>query len=732
MSRLRKTVFGLFFLSGFCGLLYQVVWLRLAFAHFGIITPVLSVVVSVFMLGLSLGSWAGGTWIAKSAAWRKFPAMYAYAATEALIGVGAFMVPMLYRIGDTALLPGGETNSVSYLGLSALAIALSILPWCFLMGATFPLMMAFLKEQDTSSETSFSFLYLANVIGAMFGTICTADLFVETMGFHRTLQWAGAINFLIAGISFFVGTRYPLKPGSGLNRKSFLAEGDRPAPVSLVQSGAAMIFGILFLTGFTSMSLEVIWIRNFTTVLGTTVYAFAFIVAVYLLATWGGSALYRKHVQTDRTLSMEPLLAALAVMTLFMIVINDPRLIMRKVGVVLAIVPYCFLLGYLTPSLVDRFAHGDPDRAGKAYAINIIGCILGPLFASYVFLPWLGARGSMIAMALPFVVIAGVKRMSLRPPWRIATAASVSLFLVSSLFFNRTYEERGGKGVVRRDATATVISLGTGMEKKLLVNGVGITNQTTVTKVMAHWPLALIPHPTAALDICFGMGTTYRSLMRWEGVQVTAVELVPSVKEAFGYYHDDAAAVMSNPRGHVVIDDGRRFLRRNDQKYDVITIDPPPPIEAAGSSLLYSREFNQLLKERLKPHGILQQWFPGGPGPEFEAIARSLTEVFPYVRAYRSLDVWGVHFLCSSQPISMPGPDELIKRLPRPVREDLMEWETQRDLPTVARDILKNELPLTALLNHYHEAEAVTDDRPFNEYYLIRRGVTHFRRTGHF
>ena len=61
----RKIIFALFFLSGFCGLLYQVIWMRLAFAHFGIITPVLSVVVSVFMLGLALGSWAAAALITR-------------------------------------------------------------------------------------------------------------------------------------------------------------------------------------------------------------------------------------------------------------------------------------------------------------------------------------------------------------------------------------------------------------------------------------------------------------------------------------------------------------------------------------------------------------------------------------------------------------------------------------------------------------------------------------------
>jgi len=56
----KGLLFSLFFISGFCGLLYQIIWMRIAFSSFGIIMPVVSVVISVFMLGLSLGSWIGG------------------------------------------------------------------------------------------------------------------------------------------------------------------------------------------------------------------------------------------------------------------------------------------------------------------------------------------------------------------------------------------------------------------------------------------------------------------------------------------------------------------------------------------------------------------------------------------------------------------------------------------------------------------------------------------------
>src|SRR5580658_4556241 len=78
----RRVLFFLFFLSGFSSLVYQVIWTRLAFASFGIITPVLSIVLSVFMLGLALGSWAGGRWIPVLTARTGGSAIFFYAGAE--------------------------------------------------------------------------------------------------------------------------------------------------------------------------------------------------------------------------------------------------------------------------------------------------------------------------------------------------------------------------------------------------------------------------------------------------------------------------------------------------------------------------------------------------------------------------------------------------------------------------------------------------------------------------
>ncbi len=265
------------------------------------------------------------------------------------------------------------------------------------------------------------------------------------------------------------------------------------------------------------------------------------------------------------------------------------------------------------------------------------------------------------------------------------------------------------------------------MGKHLYVNGQGITVLSTITKAMAHLPLSYHAAPShSALTICFGMGTTYRSLLSW-GIKTTAVELVPSVKKAFVYYHADAEEVLKNPLGQVVVDDGRRYLKRTSDSFDVVTIDPPPPVEAAASSLLYSTEFYTLLKKRLAPGGILQQWFPGGEGPEAEAIARSLAASFPHVRVYRSLTGEGLHFLASMEPLVAPTVSQFLTRLPAAAKRDLLEWE-KADAATLAHQILAQEVPFAQILGS-HPARIITDDRPFNEYYMLRRAVIRAQRT---
>jgi len=728
--------FIFFFISGFCSVLYELVWLRLSMAQFGVTTAMVSMVLSVFMAGLGLGSWASGAWTLRYGDRIGFPALRLYAAIELLIGASGILVPYELRVGRSILERLGSTSSVEYYVVSGIWVALTLIPWCTLMGATIPVaMLAIERMFPKESSRSFSYLYTANVAGAVVGTTLPL-LLVELLGFHGTLWVGAACNVLIAVLALVVSKNA---------RRQEVEQAPQAARERLATApGRWSLLALLFFTGLTSMGMEVVWVRQFTPYLGTVVYAFASILGVYLTATFIGSRIYRRW--SPRGNQENPVLwTLLAFYGLLPLVAASPiiafqgpeRLLPQLARLVLGIGPFTGLLGFLTPMLVDRWAEGNPAKAGKAYAVNVMGCILGPLLAGFVLLPWISERWALVLLSLPWLII-GVRPVwqsrstpSLTTPGFTQRAASYLLLpLALGLFLaSNTFEEQyGTNSEVLRDSTATVIATGSGMHKLLLVNGYGMTSLTPITKMMAHLPLAFLDRPPQnALAICFGMGTTFRSLHSW-GIPVTAVELVPSVPRLFGYFHSDGPAILSSPLSHVVIDDGRRYLERTPQQYDVITIDPPPPLEAAGSSLLYSEDFYSVVRQRLRPGGVLQQWLPGGDAEDLAAAALALRQSFPFIRVFTSEEGWGLHFLASDRPLPNRSANELAQRLPALAAVDLVEWGPQPGAEGQFAGLLRNELSLDQLIAASPATPALSDDRPITEYYDLRRRLRRIER----
>src|SRR5205814_8378408 len=137
------------------------------------------------------------------------------------------------------------------------------------------------------SERSFSYLYAANVFGALLGTLGSAFVMIELLGFRKTLFVAGFFNFALAISALIISSRI----GSSDSQKNEVV--DQPSSVRLYGLSKRAALWMLFTTGLVSMGLEVVWMRQFTPYLGNVVYAFAGIVAAYLLATFVGSQDYR-------------------------------------------------------------------------------------------------------------------------------------------------------------------------------------------------------------------------------------------------------------------------------------------------------------------------------------------------------------------------------------------------------------------------------------------------------
>ncbi len=713
--------FTFFFISGLCGIVYELVWLRLAMAQFGVTTALTSIVLSMFMGGLGLGSWAAGSLVRAYGNLLKIHPLKLYGLIELLIGCSAIMVPLQLSYGHRLLedmtAQAAMSSAVYYLASGAW-LALTLVPWCACMGATIPFVMfAIGSESGHESRRSFSFLYLANVVGATAGAV-VAPLLIELGGFHATLRVGACLNAAIAVSAFALALA-----SARTVQRSVVAD-SRAVSGSLRENRAPLF--LLFLTGLTTMGMEVIWIRLFTPYVGPVVYAFATILAAYLVATFLGSRTYREWSLRGRRES-ELAWVALVPLGMLVLVTSDVRLALdSSTRVFLGVMPFAGLMGFLTPMLVDRWSGGDPDRAGKAYGINVLGCIVGPMLSGFLLLPFLGERWSTLMLTLPWLAMA--IRAAYAHRSRLITRAgaySAAVAALVILFFTQDFATQYTEREVLRDSTATVIATGEGMSKKLVINGVDITAMVPIPKMMAHLSLASLAQPPRnALVICFGMGTTFRSAMSW-GIPATAVDLVPSVPKLFTYYHRDGGKILASPRARVVIDDGRRFLERSPEEYDVIIIDPPPPVQAAGSSLLYSEDFYTVARKRLRPGGILQQFLPDGVNDANDnqlkaSVARALQNSFPYVRIFQWNGRQGWHFLASDQPIPVRTAAELAGRMPAAAVADMLEWGPAKTAEQQFALLLSRETKPEQMIALSPQTPALQDDRPINEYYLLR------------
>lgn len=349
------------------------------------------------------------------------------------------------------------------------------------------------------------------------------------------------------------------------------------------------------------------------------------------------------------------------------------------------IIPTAFLSGGVFPLATRVIDPQSRDAAGsliaRAYSWNTVGARTGSLLAGFVIAVLFDFFQAIYLLAVFYgltafiAVIFILKSNWASLPYRFPVAAVGLLSLIVIFFgmievseserfvkrFNKHNESfegvshqpglQGVTSVVRR-GNETLGSL-------LLVNGTGMTLKVTDTKMMAHLPMMLHKNPENTLVICFGMGTTYRSAVSY-GKRVTVVELVEEVFDAFGYFYADYRPLRSYPQGRMINNDGRNFLQLTRERFDVITVDPPPPIDAAGVNHLYSKDFIDLARSRLNPGGIMAHWIPY-PAAEagvddwftFNMLVDTFVSAFPHVSSVPGWHEVGLHLLGSNEPIEV-------------------------------------------------------------------------------
>jgi spermidine synthase len=735
---LRRPILALFVASGAAGLIYQVVWSRELVLVFGNTTQAVATIVTAFLACLGLGSLVGGR-----LADRTPRPLVRYGSLE--LGVAAFglVLPFVFgRLGDVyrglypQLVEAPAALTMIRFALASAAVA----PATFLMGMTLPVLTRHLVRSLDETGARLGELYAANTLGAMAGTLLAGFVLIEFLGLRLTSYVAVALNVL-AGLGALVLSRRqeptPAPP----------APLRRPAPAGAPGARRRVVLGATFVSGFVALGLEVLWTRLLAEGTGSNIYIFTGILAVYLLGIALGSALYRHRSRPDRDLAgaLGVCLAGVGLVAVTTVAIGSgvAGSYPFALETVVVLLPATVLMGYGFP-LAGRLVTRSTDEAGGSvgllYAANTAGSILGSFSAAFLLAGTIGTNASVLLLGAVDLVV-GAALVAAEPAWqgrsrRLAgagLAALAVLGLVASsldLPVTRTRTENllrstGDRVTHDEDELATVdTSAGKGYRRQLLIGGVGVTSLTVDTKLMAYLPKALRPGARDFLVIAFGMGGTYRSGLQL-GLRTDVVELSPTVPSRMPVFFADAERYLHHPDGRVIVSDGRNYVRLSRKRYDMIAVDPAPPIESAGSVVLYTREFLTEGKARLNPGGVFLLWIPYAlPLDDFKAHLRTFDHVFAHTRAMLSPGRHGVYLLGSDA--SMEFADADVARVlgsPSGLRDlsDVPDYP-RTDAAGWARAVRRADwLSGAEVAAFTGPGPEITDDRPRSEYFLWRR-----------
>jgi spermidine synthase len=581
--------------------------------------PALLAVLAAFMAGLALGAWV----ISKSAIgnWGR-----CYAWLE--IGIGA------WAIFTAFILPAANRFALAWIGIDPSPIRhwfigfliplLVLLPATACMGATLPVIERFITPQ-TAQHRSIAGLYSANTFGAMAGVLASAFLVLPTFGLRASLFGFATVNIGCGLIAFVLAAKRP---------DTTRAESSAPP---------RRIWLTLFVTGLLGIGYEVVGARLLAQVLEGTIYTYAAVLAVFLLGTSLGAAVYQRIGQRGQLadlLSLTALacvagiLAATQADELYRFVradLNDS--ISGVLFAELTVAAAVFLLPTaLMGATFSHLAHSARQSLGRAVAINTLGAALAPLLFSVLLLPWFGSKWTLLSIAASYIIIAGTMR-----PWRLAAlagAAVLALLPAHQLRFltipagGRVLELQEGvmaSVAVVEDATA---HRALRVDNRFQMGGTGVAEAEWRH---AHIPLLLHPNPQRALFLGLGTGITFGAAALHTNVVAEGVELLPEVVEMMHWFAPFNGGCWSN----VIVADARRFVQSTTNTYDVIVGDLfHPARDGAGS--LYTLEHFRSIRHRLAPRGLFCQWLPLHQLDKqtLRVITRTFLAVFPDAQAW--------------------------------------------------------------------------------------------------
>jgi spermidine synthase len=662
------------------GLVYQTAWTQQFALTFGASELAVVAVLAAYMAGLALGA---------AAAERRLPSVrrpvLAYALLEVGIAASALGVPLAMRLanrlqlallGGVAGLPeaGGLATVLFHLAAS---FAVLLVPTA-LMGATLPLLARFAVERDEELGARVGTLYTVNTVGAALGTLVAGFLLLPSIGLARTV-WVGvALNagaFVLA-IPLFRATVAPAAPEA-----------------SSTPLAHRYLLPLILVSSAVSFTYEVLWTRLLTFVLGGSVYAFSTMLATFLAGIALGAGLASRLGGTPaaarRGFALAQWGTALCSLTAFHFAELLPRLADRLsaagsgtlfVGATLSaatLLPGAVCIGATFPFAVRLLAGGAAQAAAataRAYAWSTVGAVAGAIAGGMFLLPALHFEGTVLALVATSLLLAAATALLGRPRLKRLAVFAALTALVPALLPPRTpwallrYSNLPGRmqgsvvylGVGRG---STVMVIDQGGEWRLTQNGLPESaiegpGSRPSRYAIAHWlsllAVAARPDARSMMVVGLGAGKTVESVPR-SIETIDVMELEPEVVAAnralAGRRGRDP---FLDPRVRVRLNDARSALLLTERRFDAIVSQPSHPW-TAGAAHLFTREFFELVRDRLSDEGVFVLWMGQAfvDEPLLRSLLATLRSAFPHVEVYDPRPGGSLLFVSATRPLRM-------------------------------------------------------------------------------
>lgn len=761
----------IFFLSGFSALIYEVIWTRKMVLVFGNTAYAVATVISIYFLGLAVGSFLAEKFLSN---FNPQKIIKVYALIELTIGIFALLTLIFFPFLQYLPLPP-VISPLTILIIITTSL-LIILPTTIMIGSTLPVMIKLFnalkgKQPSETIGRDTGRIYAVNTLGGVLGVFISGFFLIANAGLNQTLIIAASINIAIGWLILI----FSRKKGLQSAITPLYKENERKIPSFDVDKYADskfkhLIYIAFFGSGMAAMSLEVLLTRTLTLIFGSSTYSFSTILITYLLGIVFGSALAAKLLSHKKWRQNAAMLFAwclffnsLLILIILPIIQYLPFIFLEYINLnssfihesilififcLIILFPVTTLMGATFPLVVASIARTMAEKStpniGQIYAVNTFGGIFGSLIAGFTLISLLGVEKSILVTALfylfsgSFLLVKIIKNKTKKiflgisaiciftiglfiPSWN-KKVITMGPYIYYQEIKKQTLSEIRSENAAREllyfkdGLSANVAVLDENNNRFLRIDGktdASSFNDLSQQLLIGHIPMMLSPHPKDVLVIGLGSGITLGAITTYPAKTIDMVEIEPAVVSAASFFKESNNDALSDPRVNMIINDGRNYLQRTSKKYDVISSEPSN-IWISGMSNLFTLEYFELAKKRLREDGIMLHWVQLYKLSDFSlsSVIRTFSAAFPYVSIWTPPDTNDLLLVGSTKPHRFDQ-----KRMEKLFADEKIKNDLSRIAIYSPVSILRNylfnnqEVKRVAELGMIHR-----DNRPFLEF----------------